>query len=116
MIFSANQTFEGERLPIYHTNVMMCIAETFAVICLDSIDNKKERQSIIKHLKSDGKDIITISEDQMHQFAGNMLQLKTNKGGTVLVMSQSAYESLSESQIKAINLHCEYFINSTNYN
>ena len=72
---------------------MMCIAKTFAVICLDSIDDKKERQSIIKHLKSDGKDIIPISENQMHQFAGNMLQLKTNIDSTVLVMSQSAYES-----------------------
>ena len=112
VIFSANQTFEGKRLPIYHTNVMMCIAETFAVICLDSIDNKKERQSIIKHLKSDGKEIITISEDQMHQFAGNMLQLKTNTGGSVLVMSQSAYESLSDSQIKAINSHCEILSSS----
>ena len=78
----------------------------------NSIDNNKERQSIIKHLKSDGKEIITISEDQMHQFAGNMLQLKTNTGGTVLVMSQSAYESLSDSQIKAINLHCEILSSS----
>ena len=107
LIFNANQTFEGKRLPIYHTNVMMCIAETFAVICLDCIDNKKQRQSIVEHLKSDGKEIISISENQMHQFAGNMLQLKTSNGSAILVMSQSAYESLSESQIKSINLHCD---------
>lgn len=107
VVFSANQTFKGERLPIYHTNVMMCVAETFAVICLDSIDNNKERQSIIKHLKSDGKEIISISENQMHQFAGNMLQLKTNNGSAILVMSQSAYDSLSESQRTSINSHCD---------
>ena len=107
LIFNANQTFEGKRLPIYHTNVMMCIAETFAVICLDSIDNKKQRQSIVEHLKSDGKEIISISENQMHQFAGNMLQLKTSNGSAILVMSQSACESLSESQIKSINSHCD---------
>ena len=76
IIFTANQTVEGKRLAIYHTNVMMCLAENFAVICLDTIDDQKERKNVVKNLKQDGKEIISITEVQMHQFAGNMLQLR----------------------------------------
>ena len=76
VVFTANQSVGGKRLAIYHTNVMMCLAETFAVICLDTIDDKKERKNVVKHLKQDGKEIISITEAQMHQFAGNMLQLR----------------------------------------
>ena len=106
VIFVANQTVDGKRLPIYHTNVMMCLAENFAVICLDTIDDKKERKNVVKHLKNDGKEIISISESQMHQFAGNMLQLRGKKGQRYLVMSQSAYKSLDKEQIKRIERHC----------
>ena len=106
VIFAANQTVEGTRLPIYHTNVMMCLAETFAVICLDSIDDNKECKNVIKHLKQDGKEIIAITEDQMHQFAGNMLQLRGNKDQRYLVMSESAHKSLTEAQINNIEKHC----------
>lgn len=102
VIFTANQTVEGKRLAIYHTNVMMCIAENFAVICLDTIDDKKERKTVVKHLKQDGKEIISISEAQMHQFAGNMLQLRGANDQPYLVMSASAYESLTPQQIKVI--------------
>ena len=106
VVFTANQTVEGKRLPIYHTNVMMCLAENFAVICLDSIDDKKERKSVIDHLKSDGKDIITINESQMHQFAGNMLQVKGSNEKRYLVMSKAAHDSLTEAQIQKIEKHC----------
>ncbi|WP_411768593.1 citrulline utilization hydrolase CtlX [Winogradskyella sp. A3E31] len=107
VVFQANQTVDGKRLPIYHTNVMMCIAENFAVICLDSIDDKKERKNVVKHLKQSRKEIIAISEAQMHQFAGNMLQLKSGNGQTYLVMSQAAFNSLSGEQVKSIETHCE---------
>jgi hypothetical protein len=73
VIFTSNQTVNGKRKAIYHTNVMMCIGETFAVICLSSIDDKKERKNVIKHLKEDGKEIIDITEKQVNNFAGNML-------------------------------------------
>lgn len=114
VVFKAYQSVEGKRLPIYHTNVMMCIAETFAVICLEAIDDKKERQSVLKHLKSDGKEIISISEAQMHEFAGNMLQVKTNHNQSVLVMSQSAFESLNKPQIESIKSHCEILYSPLN--
>ena len=106
VIFVANQTVEGKRLPIYHTNVMMCLAENFAVICLDSIDDKKERKNVVKHLKQDGKEIISITEAQMHQFAGNMLQLRGANEQRYLVMSEAAHKSLTVNQIKAIEKHC----------
>lgn len=106
VVFVANQTVEGKRLPIYHTNVMMCLAETFAVICLDSIDDKKERKNVIKHLKEDGKEVIAISEAQMHQFAGNMLQLRGKNDKRYLIMSEAAHKSLTQDQINKIEKHC----------
>ncbi|MBT8318672.1 MAG: amidinotransferase [Gramella sp.] len=106
VIFNAYQSVENKRLPIYHTNVMMCIAEEFVVICLDTIDDKKERKNVVKHLKMDGKEIISISEEQMHEFAGNMLQVQ-GLGKKYLVMSARAHRSLTEDQISRIEKHCE---------
>ncbi|MGB2087641.1 MAG: citrulline utilization hydrolase CtlX [Psychroflexus salarius] len=102
IMFEANQTVNEKRLPIYHTNVMMCIAEDFAVICLDSIDDAKEKKMLTKSLKQDQKEIINISEAQMHQFAGNMLQVKGENDNSYLIMSQTAYNSLRQDQIEAI--------------
>jgi hypothetical protein len=101
IIFKAYQTHEGERLLIYHTNVMMCVAQEFAVICLDTIDDKKERKLVADSLTQDGKEIITISEEQMNNFAGNMLQVQ-GKEAKYTVMSQAAYNSLTDKQIQAI--------------
>ncbi|WP_026933573.1 citrulline utilization hydrolase CtlX [Christiangramia echinicola] len=106
VIFNAYQSVENKRLPIYHTNVMMCIAEEFAVICLDTIDDKKERKNLVKHLKMDDKEIISISEEQMHEFAGNMLQVQ-GLGKKYLVMSARAHRSLNKEQISRIEKHCE---------
>lgn len=102
IMFEANQTVNDKRLPIYHTNVMMCIAQEFAVICLDSIDDAKEKKMVTKSLKQDQKEIINISEAQMHQFAGNMLQVKGENDNSYLIMSQTAYNSLRQDQIEAI--------------
>ena len=107
VIFTANQSVEGIRKAIYHTNVMMAMAETFAVICLDTIDDKKERKNVIEHLKTDGKEIIAISEGQMHSFAGNMLQVIGADEKRYMVMSSAAYHSLEDSQLDAISKHCE---------
>jgi hypothetical protein len=107
VIFTANQTVNGERLPIYHTNVMMCIAEKFAVICVDAIDDKKERKNVLSHLKQDGKEIITISEEQVHHFAGNMLQVIGAEGKKYLVMSTAAFKSLTSDQLKKIQFYCD---------
>ena len=107
IVFNAYQSVEGKRLPIYHTNVMMCLGERFAVICLDSIDDKKERKVVLKSLKEDGKEIIPINEAQMHQFAGNMLQVRGRDDQKYLVMSQAAYDSLTKAQVDKIETYCK---------
>jgi len=105
VVFSAFQTVNDKRKKIYHTNVMMCIGDTFAVVCLASIDDKKQRKILIKHLQDDGKKVIEISEDQVNHFAGNMLQLKGAEAASYLVMSQSALKSLRPAQVKLIGSH-----------
>ena len=114
IVFTANQTVDGKRTPIYHTNVMMCLGETFSVICLASIDDKKERKNVIKHLKEDGKEIIDITEKQVNSFAGNMLQVKGKDDKRYLIMSQAAYDSLTPSQIKILEKHTEILSSSLN--
>lgn len=104
VFFRANQDVEGKRKPIYHTNVMLCVASKFAVICLDAIDDKKEKKNVLQHLKKSGKDVIAITENQMHSFAGNMLELQGNSG-SVLVMSKQANESLSSEQLIRLKKH-----------
>ena len=105
VIFEAFQTVNGERKLIYHTNVMMCIADTFAVICADCIDDKKERKMVLDSLKGDEKEIILITEDQVNSFAGNMLEVKGADDRRYLVMSSAAHQSLTKKQIAQIEEH-----------
>ncbi len=107
VVFHSYQTAGEERLPIYHTNVMMCVADQFVVICLDCIDDESERNNVIKTITNSGKELIEISENQMQNFAGNMLQVQNQSGEKFLVMSQSAYKSLNPEQISAIEKYCE---------
>lgn len=106
VIFTANQMVDGKRMPIYHTNVMMCLAEDFCVICLESIDDTSEKKNVLQHLKQDRKEIIDITEGQMHHFAGNMLQVQ-GRDKRYLVMSSAAHESLTKQQIATIEKTCE---------
>lgn len=107
VIFTAYQTVEDKRLPIYHTNVMMALGEQYAVICLDCIDDKKERKNVLQHLKEDGKEVIVITEAQVSAFAGNMIQVHNKEGMRYLVMSDQAYQSLTKIQIKALEKYNE---------
>lgn len=83
---------------IYHTNVMMCVADRFVVICLDSIADSAERQLVEDTITATGKKVVPITLEQMNRFAGNMLQVNNNAGDKFLVMSTQAYESLDEQQ------------------
>ena len=98
IIFNSFQTVGNKRLPIYHTNVMMCVATDYVIVCLDSIDDKKQRKNVSSFIKESGKKLIEISENQVESFAGNMLELVNDKGESVLVMSKSAEDSLNENQ------------------
>lgn len=96
--FHANQDVNGERLAIYHTNVMMCLTDKLAIVCLDCLDNLGERELLISSLKRTNKQIIEISEDQVNHFVGNMLGMVNNKGEKLIVMSSAALGSLSAQQ------------------
>ena len=96
--FHSFQNVAKKRLPIYHTNVMMCLAEYYCIICLECIDDIEEIDNIINFLENSGKELIEISENQVEKFAGNMLELINNKGESILVMSKSAENSLNENQ------------------
>ena len=102
--FQAFQTVDNQRLPIYHTNVMMSIGSGYAVVCLDCIDSDDERKQVVDAIAQDDLELIAITEEQVNQFAGNMLEL-TGDEGPVLVMSASAYQSLVPEQIEKLQQH-----------
>ena len=97
-IFEAKQTINGMRKPIYHTNVMMSIGIKFVILCAESIDNRAEKRHLISRLENTGKTILTISEAQMHSFAGNILEVKSKTGVPYIIMSTQAYESFTVEQ------------------
>jgi hypothetical protein len=90
-----------ERL-IYHTNVMMCVADRYVVICLDALAHDPEREYVPAAIRDSGKTIIPITQDQLNHFAGNMLQVHNQQGEKLLVMSSQAYESLNPEQIRQL--------------
>jgi hypothetical protein len=94
--------FDQHGQAIYHTNVMMCIADRYVVICLDSITDAQERQEVITSFFETGKDIFDISFEQMNNFAGNMLEVFNKAGESLIVMSASAYASLDDRQIATL--------------
>ena len=98
VLFNSYQSVGDKRLSIYHTNVMMCVAADYVIICLDSIDDKKQRKNVSDFINESGKKLIEISESQVESFAGNMLELINDNGESILVMSQSAKDSLNENQ------------------
>lgn len=92
---------------IYHTNVMMCVAEKFVVICMESITDPAEKDMLLDQFRSTGHEIIDIDFEQMNNYAGNMLGVKTKSGASLLVMSQSAFNSLNKDQVDRIKNYTE---------
>ena len=102
IIFKSYQKVKGKINLIYHTNVMMCVADQYAIVCLDTIHNTKEREILISSLEKTNKEIIEISEKQCNSFAGNMLQVSNTNDQKFLVMSSTAYKCLNTTQKKKI--------------
>ncbi len=96
------ESVDAQGKQIYHTNVVMCMAEKFVVICLDTIQNKAEREKVVNKFAATGKTIVEISLDQMNRFAGNMLAIHNDKQESLLVMSEQAYKALRIDQVAAI--------------
>jgi hypothetical protein len=96
------EAYDKKGIPVYHTNVMMCMAENYAVVCLESIASDAQRAMLTDSIKNSGKVMIPVSLEQMDQFAGNMLQLENRLGEKLLVMSSRAYASLTTNQISRL--------------
>ncbi|MCE7615858.1 arginine deiminase-related protein [Vibrio fluvialis] len=89
--------------PIYHTNVMMAVGESFCVIC-DEVIPEFERRFVVKSLAKD-KQVISITLEQMNRFCGNILQLENASGDKLIAMSQSAYDAFTPSQRLQLSGH-----------
>lgn len=89
--------------PIYHTNVLMNVGEELAVICDVAIPRHDQREAVIRSLERTGHEVLTLTFDQMHAFAGNMLELRSSSGQRVIAMSEQARHSLTESQFEKIS-------------
>ncbi|MEM7656656.1 MAG: arginine deiminase-related protein [Bacteroidota bacterium] len=94
---------DGQGQDIYHTNVMMALGTDLAVICLDSLANDAERNAVVNSLQETGHQILDISLEQVHQFAGNMLQLHNPAGENFWVLSQRAFNSLRPEQLTQLS-------------
>lgn len=105
VVFRANQTIEGKRKAIYHTNVMLSVGKKFAVVCLQTITDKKQRKQVADTLQNSGKEIINITEEQVANFAGNILQLEGADKTDLIIMSNTAHKSLSKAQLNIIGKH-----------
>ena len=100
-------TYNKDGKEIYHTNVMMCVGDKFAVVCLDSIFNEKEKQLVSNSLTETGHKIIEITFEQMNNFSGNMLEIGSNHDKSVLVLSQRSFDSLKSNQKNELEQYCE---------
>ncbi|HLF35070.1 MAG TPA: arginine deiminase-related protein [Cyclobacteriaceae bacterium] len=92
---------------IYHTNVVMCIGTGYVIICLDAIENRFQQRKLVRHLEKSGLEIVNISVEQMYSFAGNMIELPGKEGEKLLVMSKTAYASLTSIQIAGITKYAK---------
>ena len=111
VLFTATDQKGGQ---IYHTNVMMCVADKYVVICLDAIADEQERAYVVNTIKNSGKELIEITLEQMNHFAGNMLQVNNRDGKKFLVMSTQAFESLTSQQINKLTAYNEIIHSSLN--
>jgi len=107
MIF---QAIDEKGQAIYHTNVMMCIGESFVLVCMDALPDPQAREALRQKIKTSGRKLVAITIEQMHAFAGNMLEIKNLHGDSFLVMSKRAHDSLTEIQLRELTAHAEAMV------
>jgi hypothetical protein len=81
---------------------MMCVGTAFAMVGLEMIPNKVERQNVRARLEKTGKEIVELSADQIANFAGNAIELNNKDGEKLLVLSSRADRLLTEDQRKRL--------------
>lgn len=99
MVFEAR---DGRGVPVYHTNVLMCIGSRYALMGTDMIVDPVRKQEMLERLENSGREIVHLDNDQIAEFAGNALELQSKTGGLLLALSQRAFESLRADQIELI--------------
>lgn len=104
LVFSAVD--EADK-PIYHTNVVMCVGSDFAILCLDAIRDDADQEKLLHSFERTNHQVIAISYAQLRMFAGNMLEVLTQAGEPVVLLSQKAYESLLPGQLNALSKYAE---------
>ena len=104
MLFNS---FDEDKNPIYHTNVMLSIGENLAIICAESISDENERKSVINSLQKSKKEIIEISMDQMKRFCANVIEVLSRDNESYLIMSESARNAFTTEQKEVIKKHCK---------
>jgi hypothetical protein len=105
LMFSA---FDENGKPIYHTNVVMCMGDDFVVVCLECMPDEQSRELFVNEVSRLGKSILEISVAQMNAFAGNMLLLRDGQNNNKLVLSETAYQSLSGAQIDFLKQRVDF--------
>ncbi len=100
VIFNAT---DDSGTPVYHTNVILCIASRFALVCLDSIRDPRQRRMLSDTFKKSKLSVIKITMDQMERFSGNMIELKGNRKKNIIVMSKTAHSVLTKKQLKDLS-------------
>jgi len=101
-------SIDSDGQPIYHTNVMMCIGTAFAMVGLEMIPNKAERQKVRVRLEKTGKEIVELTADQIANFAGNAIQLHDKHGEKLLVLSTRAAQALTEEQRETLTRYARF--------
>lgn len=102
---ASHETDQGEHAPVYHTNVVMSIGTSFALLCAAAIQDKEERKMVRQSIIENGLELIEIDEYQMAEFAGNALEVLNNEGNRYLVLSERAKAALTNDQIHRIEKH-----------
>ena len=105
VLFRASDPYHN---PIYHTNVVLNIGDKYAVVCTEVIRDDSEVNAIRYLFEQHGKEVIEISLSQMYSFAGNMLQVRNYKGEALIIASEQAYQSLTQSQLLQLERHCRF--------
>lgn len=101
---------DSSKFPVYHTNIAMNMGAEFAVVCLESIPDEMERKSVEEKLKVLGKEIVRISVPQIHQYCGNVLQLVSKNGKSLIVMSKSAHDAFTKENRETLSKYGELVV------
>ena len=108
--FHGLQSYRGQRVAIYHTNVMMAIGEKYAVVCLAAIDDPDERKMVVDELTESGKEILDVSEHEIDNFAGNEIEVLGDDDKRYTVMTHSTFNVLTDDQKAAIEKSSEILV------